>query len=189
MATVTIPYSFSNGAAIVASEHNANWDAISAFVNALSAGSNFDTGAISTATIADGSVTTAKLGTSLTLTTPALGVATATSLTVSGNIVYHTGTSAQTATYTLSLSDDSKIVEISSATAVNLNVPLNSTVAFPIGTSITILQTGAGQITVVPVSGVTINAQPGLKLRTQWAAATLLKRAENTWVLLGDLSA
>lgn len=189
MATVTIPYSFSNGAAIVASEHNANWDAISAFVNALSAGSNFDTGAISTATIADGSVTTAKLGTSLTLTTPALGVATATSLTVSGNIVYHTGTSAQTATYTLSLSDDSKIVEISNATAVNLNVPLNSTVAFPIGTSITILQTGAGQITVVPVSGVTVNAQPGLKLRTQWAAATLLKRAENTWVLLGDLSA
>jgi hypothetical protein len=89
----------------------------------------------------------------------------------------------------LTLSDDSKIVEISNASAVNLNVPLNSTIAFPIGTSITVLQTGAGQITVVPVSGVTINATPGLKIRTQWSAATLLKRAENTWVLLGDLSA
>jgi hypothetical protein len=189
MATVSIPYSFSNGAAIVASEHNANWDSISAFVNALSAGNNFDTGAIASADIADGSITTAKLATSLTLTTPALGVATATSLNVSGNIVYHTGTSAQIASYTLTLSDDSKIVEISNASAVNLNVPLNSTIAFPIGTSITVLQTGAGQITVVPVSGVTINATPGLKIRTQWSAATLLKRAENTWVLLGDLSA
>ena len=47
----------------------------------------------------------------------------------------------------------------------------------------------AGQITVVPVSGVTINSTPGLKVRTQWSAATLLKRAENTWVLIGDLAA
>jgi hypothetical protein len=109
-------------------------------------------------------------------------------LTVTGNIVYHTGTTAQVTSYTLAITDDSKIIEINSATAVNLTVPLNSSVAFPVGTSITILQTGAGQITVVPVSGVIINSTPGLKIRTQWAAATLLKRAENTWVLLGDLA-
>jgi hypothetical protein len=66
---------------------------------------------------------------------------------------------------------------------------LNSSVAFPIGTAITILQTGAGQITVVPVSGVTINSTPGLKIRTQWAAASLIKRATDTWVLVGDLAA
>ena len=188
MATVTIPFSFSNGDPIVASEHNANWQSIETFVNALSAGNNFDTGAIETVTIADAAVTSAKLGTSLALVTPNIGAATATSLTVTGNIVYHTGTTAQVTSYTLAITDDSKIIEINSATAVNLTVPLNSSVAFPVGTSITILQTGAGQITVVPVSGVIINSTPGLKIRTQWAAATLLKRAENTWVLLGDLA-
>jgi len=188
MATVTIPYTFSNGDPIVASEHNANWQSIETFVNALSAGNNFDTGALDTVTIADAAITSAKLGTSLTLVTPNIGAATATSLTVTGNIVYHTGTTAQVTSYTLAITDDSKIIEINSATAVNLTVPLNSSVAFPVGTSITILQTGAGQITVVPVTGVTINSTPGLKIRTQWAGATLLKRAENTWVLLGDLA-
>ena len=70
MATVTIPYTFSNGDPIVASEHNANWQSIETFVNALSAGNNFDTGALDTVTIADAAITSAKLGTSLTLVTP-----------------------------------------------------------------------------------------------------------------------
>jgi len=189
MATLTIPFTFANGDPIVASEHNSNNSAIEVFVNNLSAGTGFDTGAIGAATLANGSVTSAKIQSSPVLVTPNIGVATATSLNVTGNIVYHTGTTAQVASYTLQLTDDSKIVEIASATAVNLTVSLNSSVAFPVGTSITILQTGAGQITVVPVSGVTINSTPGLKIRTQWAAASLIKRAENTWVLVGDLTA
>jgi hypothetical protein len=73
--------------------------------------------------------------------------------------------------------------------ANNLTVPLNSTVAFPTGTQINILQTGAGQTTVVATGGVTINATPGLKLRAQWSGATLIKRATDTWTLVGDLSA
>ena len=75
------------------------------------------------------------------------------------------------------------------ATANNLTVPLNSSVAYVTGTQIHIVQTGAGQTTVVATSGVTINATPGLKLRTQWSSATLIKRATDTWVLVGDLSA
>lgn len=98
-------------------------------------------------------------------------------------------TSAQTASYTLVLADKGKLVEMSNASANNLTVPLNSSVAYPIGTQINILQTGAGQTTVVATSGVTINATPGLKLRTQWSSATLIKRGTDTWVLVGDLSA
>jgi hypothetical protein len=95
---------------------------------------------------------------------------------------------AQTVSYTLVLSDASKLVEISNGSANNLTVPLNSSVAFLVGTQISLLQTGAGQMTVVPTGGVTINATPGLKLRAQWSSATLIKRAENTWVLVGDLA-
>jgi hypothetical protein len=98
-------------------------------------------------------------------------------------------TNAQAASYTLVLTDKDKLVEMGNASANNLTVPLNSSVAYPIGTQINILQTLAGQTTVVATAGVTINGTPGLKLRAQWSSATLIKRAENTWVLIGDLVA
>jgi hypothetical protein len=96
---------------------------------------------------------------------------------------------AQSASYTLQLSDSAKLVELNNASANNLTIPLNSTAAFPIGTQINILQTGAGQTTIVATGGVTINATPGLKLRTQWSSATLIKRASDIWVAIGDLTA
>jgi hypothetical protein len=89
----------------------------------------------------------------------------------------------------LVLADASKLVEINNGSANNLTVPLNSSVAFPIGTQVSILQTGAGQTTIVATGGVTINATPGLKLRAQWSSATLIKRGTDTWVAVGDLSA
>jgi hypothetical protein len=96
---------------------------------------------------------------------------------------------AQAASYTLQLTDSNKMVEITNASANNLTVPLNATVPYAIGTQMTILQAGTGQTTIVATGGVTINATPGLKLRTQWSSATLIKRATNTWVAIGDLSA
>ena len=99
--------------------------------------------------------------------------------------------SQKTASYTLSsLTERDDLIEMGSATAVTLTIPTDATLDFPIGTSIDILQTGAGQVTVAPVSGtVTVNATPGLKLRTTWSSATLFKRAANTWVVFGDLTA
>jgi hypothetical protein len=94
----------------------------------------------------------------------------------------------KTASYTLVLSDKDKLIEMNSSSANTLTVPLNSSEAFPIGSQINILQTGTGQTTVAPVSGgVTVNGTPGLKLRARWSSATLIKRAENVWVLAGDL--
>jgi hypothetical protein len=99
-------------------------------------------------------------------------------------------TNAQTGTtYTTVLADQGKLVELSNASSITLTVPLNSSVAYPTGTQINLLQTGAGQVTVAGAGGVTVNATPGLKLRAQWSAATLIKRGTDTWVLIGDLSA
>jgi hypothetical protein len=99
------------------------------------------------------------------------------------------GTNAQTGTtYTLVIGDRDKIVELSNAAAITLTVPTNASAAFPIGSTVTLLQTGAGQVTIGG-AGVTINATPGLKLRTQWSSATLLKRNTDTWVAFGDLAA
>ena len=97
--------------------------------------------------------------------------------------------SQKTASYTLSsLTERDDLIEMGSGSALTLTIPTDATLNFPIGTSIDILQTGAGQVTIAPVSGtVTVNATPGLKLRTTWSSATLFKRAANTWVVFGDL--
>ena len=98
--------------------------------------------------------------------------------------------SQKTASYTLSsLTERDDLIEMGSGSALTLTIPTNATVAYPVGTSLDILQTGAGQVTIAGAAGVTVNATPGLKLRTQWSSATLLKRAENTWVVFGDLTA
>jgi len=97
----------------------------------------------------------------------------------------------KTASYTLSaLTERDDLIEMGSGSPLTLTIPADATLDFPIGTSIDILQTGAGQVTIAPVSGtVTVNATPGLKLRTTWSSATLFKRAANTWVVYGDLMA
>jgi len=96
----------------------------------------------------------------------------------------------RTDSYTLaSLTERDSLIEINKATASTLTIPTNATVAWPIGTSIDILQTGAGQVTIAGAAGVTVNATPGLKLRTQWSSASLLKRGTDSWVVVGDLTA
>ena len=104
---------------------------------------------------------------------------------VSSNIIQN----QQIASYTLVLTDKDKMVEMSVGSANNLTVPPESSVNFPVGSQITILQTNTGQTTIVAGAGVTVNATPGLKLRARWSSVTLIKRAADTWVALGDLQA
>lgn len=94
----------------------------------------------------------------------------------------------QTDSYTLTSDDAGAIVELNKATAVNLTVPPNASVAFPVGTQITLSQIGAGQVTVVAGSGVTIRTPDTLKLAEQYAMAALYKRGTNEWVLAGYLA-
>ena len=96
---------------------------------------------------------------------------------------------AQSASYTLVLEDAGKLITVSNASANSVTVPLNSSVAFDTGTEISLSSIGAGQTTVVAASGVTIGATPGLKLRAQYSAGSLIKTGTNTWLLIGDLSA
>lgn len=95
---------------------------------------------------------------------------------------------AQTGSYTLVLADGNKLVETNVATANNITVPPNSSVAFPVGTTITLAQYGVGQTTIVAGAGVTIRAIPGLKLVGQYAMASLIKRATDEWYAAGNLS-
>jgi len=95
----------------------------------------------------------------------------------------------QTSNYTLVLADAEKMVEMNIGSANTLTVPANSGVAIPVGTRIHVVQTGSGQTTITAAGGVTVNGTPGLKTRAQWSAVTLVKRATDTWVAFGDLTA
>jgi len=81
------------------------------------------------------------------------------------------------------------LVTLSNAAAITLTIPTNASVAYAVGTKIDFAQIGAGQVTVAGAGGVTVNATPGLKFRAQYSAATCIKTATDTWLLVGDLSA
>ena len=96
----------------------------------------------------------------------------------------------KTASYELStLTHRDSMIEVSSTSGTTITIPAESSVNYPVGTTIDILQTNTGQVTIAGAGGVTVNATPGLKLRTRWSSATLMKRAADTWVAFGDLTA
>ena len=91
-----------------------------------------------------------------------------------------------TDSHILVLGDD--YVQMNAAGANNLTVPPNSSVAFAIGTAITVEQTGAGVTTFAEGSGVTINSNGSAKaMVAAFSPATLIKTAINTWTLTGNL--
>jgi hypothetical protein len=98
----------------------------------------------------------------------------------------------KTASYTLSaLTHRDSMIEVDSTSATTISIPTDATLNYPVGTSIDILQTNTGQVTIAAVTPgtTTVNSTPGLKLRTRWSSCTLFKRAANTWVVFGDLTA
>lgn len=91
--------------------------------------------------------------------------------------------------YTLVLADAGKLIKMTKATASNLTVPPNSSVAFPTGTEIEILEYGAGQVTIVGGSGVTLrSAGSALKIADQYASVSLKKLGTDEWAVVGALS-
>jgi hypothetical protein len=126
--------------------------------------------------------------TNKTLTSPTISSPTISGATLtSPNLTVATTTASSS--YTLLLTDAGKVVEMNSASANNLTIPLNASAAFAIGTSIFVLQTGAGQTTIVPTAGVTVNSFIGLKIVGRWSGCTLIKRDTNTWVAVGGIVA
>lgn len=96
--------------------------------------------------------------------------------------------SAKTVNYTLALGDAEAMVFAGHATTpITVTIPTNATVAFPIGTRVKIVQTGAAEVNVVSAVGVTLSYPPTLvpTLLGIGAVVEVIKIATNTWVLDG----
>lgn len=86
-------------------------------------------------------------------------------------------------TYTLVLADAGAIVEMNNASANTLTIPPNSSIAFPLVTTIDITQIGAGLTSIAAGAGVTIKGE--LVSRGQYDGFSLYQRATDDWVLTG----
>lgn len=109
-------------------------------------------------------------------------------------LVAFTVGSDQTADYTAVLADSYQaLVPMNKATAVAFKIPTNASVAFPVGTVITVLNKGVGAVTISAVtSGTTtilsagaVAASPTL---AQYKTAACIKVATDTWYVVGAVA-
>ena len=116
-----------------------------------------------------------------------------TAATVNGLVTF-TVSSDQTADYTAVLTDQYQtLVPMNKATAVAFKIPTNASVAFPVGTAITVLNKGAGTCTISAVtSGTTTVLSAGATAASptlaQYKTAVCIKTATDTWYVVGAIA-
>jgi len=120
-------------------------------------------------------------GTDLVANWPAASLTVANSIDAAGYYIGR-GINAQTASYTGVLTDAGKTVTMTNASANTFTVPANSSVAYPTGTRINILNLGAGACTPTAGAGVTISGTIAALATNEGAA--VVKTATNTWSYL-----
>ena len=100
----------------------------------------------------------------------------------------------KTDNYTLVLNDSyQNLIPMNKATAVDLKIPTNATAAIPIGTVITVLNKGAGLVTIsattsgttTVLSAGTVAASPTL---AQYKTAACIKTAADVWYVVGAIA-
>ena len=95
--------------------------------------------------------------------------------------------------FTPALTDADKLVTMTFATANTFLIPTDAAVAYPVGTRLNVAQLGAGTTTIQAVTpGTTTLVSAGATvaapfLRVQYASATCIKIAANSWFILGDI--
>ena len=109
-------------------------------------------------------------------------------------LVTYTLNSQSGATYTLASTDQYQVLVITTnASTKTVSIPTDATYAFPTGTAITILNTGAGLLTINAVTpGTTtvtsagaVSASPTV---AQYKTAVAIKTATNAWTVVGSIA-
>lgn len=101
---------------------------------------------------------------------------------------YEVEVKTETSNFTLALDDAWDFIECDTAGSIEVLVPANATVSFPIGTAITFTTLDAGITYFEPDAGVTIHSlNDYTAISGQHGVATLVKFDTNKWYLYGDL--
>ena len=97
-------------------------------------------------------------------------------------------------TYTVDADDQYQVLILTSnAAAKTVSIPTDATLNYPIGTVISFINTGAGDLTInaVTPATTTINsagATATAPLIPQWKSAAAIKTAANSWIIVGAVS-
>lgn len=122
------------------------------------------------------------------------GSETLTNKTLTAPIVTYSVNTVTTSAYVVVASDAAAIVTMNNASANTFKIPTNASVGYAVGSTITVIQIGAGQTTISAVtSGTTTIASTGATatapaLRAQYSSATCIKVATDTWYVVGDVT-
>ena len=101
---------------------------------------------------------------------------------------------AKTADYTAASGDEyQQLVQMNKATAIAFKIPTDATYNFAVGTVITVLNIGAGALTISAVtpgtttvlSAGTVAASPTV---AQYKSAACIKTAANAWYVVGAVA-
>lgn len=101
---------------------------------------------------------------------------------------------ANTVDYTAVLADQYQVLQLmNKATAIAFKIPTNASVAFPIGTVITVLNIGAGTCTIsATTSGTTTVLSAGATAASptlgQYKSAALIKTGTDAWYVVGAIA-
>jgi hypothetical protein len=95
-------------------------------------------------------------------------------------------------TYVPVLTDQYQVlVTRSNAAASTMIIGLNATVAFPVGTVITVLNKGAGLVSISGIAGVTVlsaGTVAAIPTLAQYKSAACIKLATDTWYVVGAIA-
>ena len=162
-------------------------------ISAVVAGTGLSGGGTSgSVTLAINTAVTADLTTAQTLTNKTLTTPTITTPVINGGQI-NLAINAQTGTtYTTVLADNGKLVTQTNGSPITTTIPPNSSVAYPVGAQINVVQLDVGKVTFAQGAGVTIVSTGATAsapaLRARYSTATAIQTATDTWLVVGDIS-
>ena len=121
------------------------------------------------------------------------GTQTLTNKTLTAPVVTYSINAQTTTAYVTVASDAGAFITVSNASANTFKIPTNASVAYAVGTTIQVMNIGAGTCTISAVTPATTtissagasSASPTL---AQWKAAQLVKVATDTWYCFGAIA-
>jgi hypothetical protein len=149
--------------------------------NTSDAASHFVT--LTTAT-SDTTITSVRRSSSKLTFQPSTGTLTVTQLTVAGLATSLAVENVQSSSYTCVLADAGKVVTMNNTSSATITIPPNSSVAFPIGTIISIARVNTGSVALTAGSGVTLTGNTASG--AMYASEELIcrKRSTDTWLVI-----
>lgn len=90
------------------------------------------------------------------------------------------------AAYTLVLEDVNRFINVDVSSAAQISIPNDSILDFPVGSAIGVHQGGAGQVSIIGDTGVTVNCAGDPTTSAQFSVISLVKVSANCWTVTGD---